>query len=145
MNDAIFIWPQETYHVVFTLRRLPSLIYGDQFFFFSIWKFVLLYVYCILICHIFLYCNFFFLFFTCLVLCNPKKYHLIELIGRPTSKILFLSWVPEGCKIKSKMTYAGSKEAIKRVLMGVSVTYQANGFDELDFDTCILPAVKKFA
>ena len=43
------------------------------------------------------------------------------------------------------MMYAGSKEAIKRVLVGVGVTYQANGLDELDFDTCILPAVKKFA
>jgi len=81
---------------------------------------------------------------------NDARYAVIDVEfetddGRPTSKILFLAWVPEGCKIKSKMTYAGSKEAIKRVLMGVSVSYQANGFDELDFDTCILPAVKKFA
>ncbi len=144
MNDAIFIWPQETYHVVFILRSLPFSINADQFFS-SIWKFVFLSYMFIL--YLFPTCSYIvnFSFNSLPVLCNPKKYHLIELIGRPTSKILFLSWVPEGCKIKSKMTYAGSKEAIKRVLMGVSVTYQANGFDELDFDTCILPAVKKFA
>ena len=43
------------------------------------------------------------------------------------------------------MMYAGSKEAIKRALVGVGIHYQANDADELDFETCILPAVKKFA
>jgi len=81
---------------------------------------------------------------------NDARYAVIDVEfetddGRPTSKILFLAWCPDGCKIKQKMMYAGSKEAIKRVLVGVGVTYQANGLDELDFETCILPAVKKFA
>jgi cofilin len=43
------------------------------------------------------------------------------------------------------MMYAGSKEAIKRVLVGVGIHLNATDSSELDWETTILPTVKKFA
>jgi len=63
--------------------------------------------------------------------------------GRPTSKIIFLSWAPDTAKVRSKMVYAGSKEAIKRALVGVGIHLNATDRSELEFEQ-ILPAVKRF-
>lgn len=52
--------------------------------------------------------------------------------------------VPDTCPVKKKMVYAGSKDALTRVLVGVSVKLNATDRAELDFDTVILPACKKF-
>ena len=41
--------------------------------------------------------------------------------GRSNSKIVFISWVPDTAKIKQKMVYSGSKDALKRVLLGIMV------------------------
>jgi cofilin len=78
--------------------------------------------------------------------------------GRPTSKLVFLSWYvrwqrgedapspllppalltvvlllrsPDTARVKSKMLYASSKEAIKRVLMGVGIHLTATDASEL--------------
>ncbi|GMH48605.1 hypothetical protein TL16_g00330, partial [Triparma laevis f. inornata] len=78
------------------------------------------------------------------------RYGLIDLEfqtddGRPTSKIVFIAWNPDTAPIRSKMLYSGSKEALKRVLVGVGIHLNATDSSELDYETSILPAVKKFA
>uniref|UniRef100_K3WB44 ADF-H domain-containing protein n=1 Tax=Globisporangium ultimum (strain ATCC 200006 / CBS 805.95 / DAOM BR144) TaxID=431595 RepID=K3WB44_GLOUD len=67
---------------------------------------------------------------------NDCRYGLIDLDvttkdGRPTSKLVFLSWSPDTARIKSKMLYASSKESIKRVLMGVGIHLTATDASEL--------------
>ncbi|MBU3064422.1 actin depolymerization factor/cofilin-like domain-containing protein [Nocardia sp. NEAU-G5] len=65
------------------------------------------------------------------------RYALVDLEvtasdGRPTSKMVFISWSPDTAKIKSKMLYASSKEAIKRVLVGVNIHLNATDVSELE-------------
>lgn len=59
--------------------------------------------------------------------------------------MVFISWNPETAPIRSKMMYAGSKEAIKAGLNGVGIHINATDYAELDFETSILPVVRKFA
>mmetsp|Transcript_11586 Transcript_11586/g.16234 ORF Transcript_11586/g.16234 Transcript_11586/m.16234 type:complete len:99 (+) Transcript_11586:736-1032(+) len=80
---------------------------------------------------------------------NDCRYGLIDVEfttadERQTSKIVFLSWNPDSSKVFSKMVYAGSKEYLKSSFIGVSVIVNATDQSELDFETCILPAVRKF-
>ena len=81
---------------------------------------------------------------------NDCRYGLIDLEfetddGRPTSKIVFISWNPDTASVRPKMLYSGSKEAIKAVLTGVGIHINATDYSELDFETSILPVAKKFA
>jgi cofilin len=55
---------------------------------------------------------------------NDCRYGLIDLDfetkdGRPTSKMVFISWNPDTAPVRSKMIYSGSKEVIKCALSGV--------------------------
>uniref|UniRef100_A0A7S2IF81 ADF-H domain-containing protein n=1 Tax=Helicotheca tamesis TaxID=374047 RepID=A0A7S2IF81_9STRA len=65
--------------------------------------------------------------------------------GRETSKLVFISWNPDTAAVRPKMLYSGSKEAIKSALNGVGIHINATDYSELDFETAILPVVKKFA
>mmetsp|Transcript_26103 Transcript_26103/g.38638 ORF Transcript_26103/g.38638 Transcript_26103/m.38638 type:complete len:145 (-) Transcript_26103:308-742(-) len=65
--------------------------------------------------------------------------------GRETSKMVFISWVPDTSKIREKMVYSGSKEAIKTALNGCGIHINATDQSELDFETSILPVLKKYA
>jgi cofilin len=81
---------------------------------------------------------------------NECRYGLIDLEfesddGRPTSKLVFITWNPDIGKIRDKMLYSGSKEAIKAALSGVGIHINATDQAELDFEASILPVVKKFA
>ena len=78
------------------------------------------------------------------------RYGLIDLEfetsdGRPTSKLVFITWNPENAPIRSKMMYSGSKEAMKAGLNGVGIHINSTDHSELDFETAILPIVRKFA
>jgi cofilin len=78
------------------------------------------------------------------------RYVLIDLEfesadGRPTSKLVFIAWNPDTASIRSKMLYSGSKEVLKSALNGVGIHINATDYSELDFETSILPTVKKFA
>jgi cofilin len=64
--------------------------------------------------------------------------------GRPTSKLVFITWNPDTANVRSKMLYSGSKEALKTVLNGVSVHMNATDQSELDWETSVLPACRKF-
>jgi cofilin len=72
---------------------------------------------------------------------NSCRYGLFDLDyetqGRPTSKLVFITWAPDTAKVKDKMMYAGSKEAIKSALVGVQVHLQASDQSEVERDHII--------
>ena len=81
---------------------------------------------------------------------NDCRYGVIDIEfesndGRPTSKIIFISWNPDTASVRPKMLYSGSKEALKSSLVGVGIHLNATDHSELDFETAILPALKKYA
>jgi cofilin len=81
---------------------------------------------------------------------NECRYGLIDLEfnsndGRPTSKLVFITWNPDTGSIRDKMLYSGSKEAIKTALNGVGIHINATDASELDLESSVLPVVKKFA
>jgi cofilin len=51
--------------------------------------------------------------------------------GRPNEKIVFISWAPDSAKVRAKMTYAGSKDALGKALVGLSVKVNATDLSEL--------------
>ncbi|CAM9798271.1 unnamed protein product [Chrysoparadoxa australica] len=80
---------------------------------------------------------------------NEGRYALFDLDfntkdGRPTSKLVFIAWAPDTAKIKTKMMYSGSKEALKSALVGVGIHVQANDQSDLDLEKAIIPAAQKF-
>jgi len=48
------------------------------------------------------------------------------------SKIVFVNWAPETAPIKSKMVYAGTKNDLRKALVGVSIEVQATDLSEVD-------------
>ena len=64
--------------------------------------------------------------------------------GRDTTKLAMISWAPDTAKVKSKMIYAGSKDALSRVFVGVATKITATDMSELTEEIC-LDACKKFA
>lgn len=81
---------------------------------------------------------------------NDCRYGLIDLDfktadGRPTSKLVLLTWNPDTASIRNKMLYSGSKESLKAALPGVGIHINATDAAELDLETSILPTCLKFA
>ena len=81
---------------------------------------------------------------------NDCRYGLVDLEfktedGRPTSKLVFITWNPDTASIRNKMLYSGSKEALKTALNGVGIHINATDQSELDLETSILPVCRKFA
>jgi len=64
--------------------------------------------------------------------------------GRPGNKLVSITWAPDTAKIKSKMVYAGSKDALTRALVGVSTKVSATDRSELTA-AIIIEACGKFA
>mmetsp|Transcript_264 Transcript_264/g.477 ORF Transcript_264/g.477 Transcript_264/m.477 type:complete len:140 (+) Transcript_264:87-506(+) len=64
--------------------------------------------------------------------------------GRPGNKLVMVSWAPDSAKVKSKMIYAGSKDALTRALVGVSTKITATDLSELTVDAMV-EACRKFA
>lgn len=60
-------------------------------------------------------------------------YHFDSEDGRPQEKMTFVFWSPdEGAKVKDKMLYASSKDAIKKKFTGISKEVQATSVEDLD-------------
>jgi cofilin len=81
---------------------------------------------------------------------NEPRYGLVDVEfkttdDRDTSKLVLITWNPDTAKIKPKMLYSGSKEAIKTALNGVGIHINATDHAELDFETSILPVCQKFS
>lgn len=57
--------------------------------------------------------------------------------GGKRSKILFVLWSPDTAKIKSKMLYTSSKDAIRKKLVGIGTEIQATDAGEIDRQTVL--------
>jgi len=54
--------------------------------------------------------------------------------GQPRNKICFFMWSPETAKIKQRMVYSSSKDALKKALgEGIGKEIQANDHGDLEF------------
>jgi cofilin len=53
------------------------------------------------------------------------------------SKIVFLSWSPDDAKIKQKMLFASSRDALKRSLNGIAVEIQGTDFSEVAYESVL--------
>ena len=51
------------------------------------------------------------------------------------NKICFYAWAPDTAKIKQKMLYAASKDALRRKLVGVANEVQCTDLSEVAYDT----------
>jgi len=54
--------------------------------------------------------------------------------GGKRNKIVFLSWAPDIAKIKNKMMFASSKDALRRALVGIGADIQATDISEAAYE-----------
>ncbi|KAI0629736.1 actin depolymerizing factor [Trametes polyzona] len=54
--------------------------------------------------------------------------------GGKRSKITFYCWSPDDSKIKQKMLFASSKEALRRSLVGIASEIQGTDYSEIAYD-----------
>ncbi|KAF3931104.1 Cofilin [Dactylellina cionopaga] len=52
--------------------------------------------------------------------------------GSHRSKIVFFHWAPESSKVRDKMVYASSKDALKKALEGIEVEIQGTDKSEVE-------------
>jgi len=64
--------------------------------------------------------------------------------GSVRQKICFYVWCPDTAKLKDKMLYASSKDAIRKKLVGIGAEIQGTSFDEIDQEA-VLDRVSKGA
>ncbi|KAJ1675866.1 cofilin [Spiromyces aspiralis] len=53
------------------------------------------------------------------------------------SKLVFFSWTPDKAKVKNKMMYASSKQALKSIFTGIHNDIQATDFDDVQLDAVV--------
>ncbi|KAM6494457.1 actin depolymerizing factor [Amanita muscaria] len=64
--------------------------------------------------------------------CKWAIYDLrFEKEGAPRSKLVFYSWSPDTAKIKQKMVFASSRDALRRSLVGIGVEIQGTDSSEV--------------
>jgi cofilin len=60
------------------------------------------------------------------------RYAVVHIpVANETPRILFNAWSPDEASARQKMLYAGSKEPLKRVLVGVDFHWQASDMNQL--------------
>jgi cofilin len=59
------------------------------------------------------------------------------------NKICFVVWVPDTSKVRQKMLYASSKDALRKKLVGIATEIQATDMSEVSKET-VLERVKSF-
>ena len=57
--------------------------------------------------------------------------------GGQRNKICFVAWSPDSAKIKHKMLYASSKDAIRKALVGLAVEIQGTDHSEVAYDAVL--------
>jgi len=57
--------------------------------------------------------------------------------GGKRNKITFFSWSPDDAKIKSKMMFASSKDALRRSLVGVANEIQGTDYSEVAYESVL--------
>ncbi|WFD22664.1 cofilin [Malassezia equina] len=53
------------------------------------------------------------------------------------NKICFYTWSPDDSKVKQKMLYASSKEALRKALVGIATEIQGTDFSEVSYETVL--------
>ncbi|KAI8968539.1 hypothetical protein BDF20DRAFT_896944 [Mycotypha africana] len=53
------------------------------------------------------------------------------------NKITFYTWIPDTSKIRQKMLYASSKDALRRKLVGIAVEIQGTDASEVAYETVL--------
>ncbi|VFQ91420.1 unnamed protein product [Cuscuta campestris] len=61
-------------------------------------------------------------------------YDFLSVDNAPKSRIFFIAWCPDTSQVRSKMTYASSKDRFKRELDGIQVELQATDPSEMSLD-----------
>ncbi|KAF9525906.1 actin cross-linking [Crepidotus variabilis] len=75
--------------------------------------------------------------------CRWAIYDLeFEKDGGQRNKLLFISWSPDDAKVKQKMVFASSREALKRSLNGIAVEIQGTDFSEVAHESVLEKASK---
>ncbi|KAG6850336.1 hypothetical protein H0H93_014609 [Arthromyces matolae] len=57
--------------------------------------------------------------------------------GGKRNKIVFVSWSPDDAKIKQKMLFASSKDALRRSLVGIAVEIQGTDYSEVAYESVL--------
>ncbi|KAH7336944.1 hypothetical protein B0J17DRAFT_665538 [Rhizoctonia solani] len=57
--------------------------------------------------------------------------------GGIRKKITFISWSPEVAKVKQKMVYASSRDALRKSMDGVACEIQATDYDEVAWESVL--------
>ena len=53
------------------------------------------------------------------------------------NKLTFVSWAPDTAKIKQKMVFASSKDALRRALVGIAVEIQGTEYSEVAYESVL--------
>jgi len=56
------------------------------------------------------------------------------------NKLMFVHWCPDTAKIKDKMVFASSKEALRRSLVGIPIEIQASEYSDVAKETVVAKA-----
>ncbi|KAI8325436.1 hypothetical protein GQ54DRAFT_315690 [Martensiomyces pterosporus] len=62
--------------------------------------------------------------------------------GTTRNKILFYAWSPDSAKIKGKMVYASTKDALRKKLVGIANDIQATDLDEVSREVVLDKVVR---
>ncbi|KAK7469066.1 cofilin [Stygiomarasmius scandens] len=62
--------------------------------------------------------------------------------GGIRNKLCFFMWSPDKAKIKQKMLFASSKDALRRALVGIAVEVQGTDIDEVAYESVLEKASK---
>ncbi|KAF7348368.1 Actin depolymerizing factor [Mycena sanguinolenta] len=62
--------------------------------------------------------------------------------GGKRNKLVFVAWGPDSAKIKAKMVFAASKDALRRSLDGIAVEIQGTDFSEVAYEAVLEKASK---
>ncbi|KAH8825145.1 hypothetical protein DL96DRAFT_164872 [Flagelloscypha sp. PMI_526] len=55
--------------------------------------------------------------------------------GGKRNKLTFIAWSPDDSKIKEKMVYASSKDALRKALVGIAIEIQGTDSSEVAYET----------
>ncbi|MEU8851964.1 actin depolymerization factor/cofilin-like domain-containing protein [Streptomyces sp. NPDC048564] len=55
--------------------------------------------------------------------------------GGKRSKLTLVSWAPETARIKQKMAFASSKDALRRALVGIAIEIQGTEYSEVAYES----------
>ncbi|KAI3620397.1 hypothetical protein CBS9595_002364 [Malassezia furfur] len=53
------------------------------------------------------------------------------------NKIVFVTWSPDESKVKQKMLYASSKDALRKALVGIAAEIQGTDLSEVSYDAVL--------